>query len=945
MKNFYEKVLPSQGVYCVTGIHKNGQTRNQFTESVDGVVEIVEKLKGDSNVFVAPNSFEGYSRTSKTAAFSRSFYIDLDVGPTKAYPTKEAADEALTSFREVHQLPPPVRVDSGNGLHAYWVFDSDVPVVEWKPYAEKFKEFCIEQGLQIDPVVSADSARIMRCPDTYNHKNTPPTPTGVIDDVIYTYPFEAFKDFLGEVKASPLDILAVAQKGLDEDTAAVSKHDNFETLFSDIAVKSLSGEGCNQIKYVLENAASLPEPLWHSGLSIARHCTDWETAIHMMSEAYAGYSREETIRKSNETLNKPHSCAVFAERNPGGCEGCPFRGKYTNPLAIGRRLREAPQENPLDLPEWTDSDPVWKEAEQGKQAKFTALPEELRPFARGINGGIYYVPPPSTDKDGKKHQDDPVLLLENDVYPTKRMYSQADGACLWMRHVMPKDPEREFLLPLKNLVSLDDMKRKLAESDILFPQKSAQHVYDYLRKWSTYLQNKETAEIMRMQMGWTEDGRAFVAGLTEITETQGERTAAASPLIRNISKLVKPTGSYDVWKTSAAALNEPGFEMHAFGLLCGFGSPLMHLTSTAGASICFTSADSGVAKTGAMYAGLSVFCDPKEISVLEGNATNNAFIGRFLGLKNIMFGIDEASNVDKQELSNLIHRISQGKAKLRMQSSVNAERELEMTASLIGFFTSNQSLYDKLIALKASPDGEMARLIEFHMKKPPQLAKNSDLGIEIFDKFRFNYGHAGPEFIKYYYGKGEAYARTKVAKWTKRFTLEFGADSAYRFYMNLVGAIFSAGELANEAGILEYDLDRIYNKVISEIIQIRDRTVKLNDTDYKALVSQFYDKHHSGFLIMNEDRVVVEPRSALVGRIVIEDRFIYISCTEFKKYLAELQVSAREFERAVEQEGILIGKEKSRLTTGWRSNIGNPSPIAVYKFRTEIPKEVLSAVE
>jgi len=332
-------------------------------------------------------------------------------------------------------------------------------------------------------------------------------------------------------------------------------------------------------------------------------------------------------------------------------------------------------------------------------------------------------------------------------------------------------------------------------------------------------------------------------------------------------------------------------------------------------------------------------------SVLEGNATNNAFIGRFLGMKNILFGIDEASNVDKQELSNLIHKISQGKAKMRMQSSVNAERELEMTASLIGFFTSNQSLYDKLTALKASPDGEMARLIEFNMKKPPQLAKNPERGIEIFDKFRFNYGHAGPEFIKHYYSKGEAYARTKVEKWAKRFTLEFGSDTAYRFYMNLVSAIFSSGELANEAGILNYDLDRIYNKVISEIIQIRDRTVKLNDTDYKALVSQFYDKHHSGFLIMNEDRVVVEPRSALVGRIVIEDRFIYISCTEFKKYLAELQVSAREFERAVEQEGILIGKEKSRLTTGWRSNIGNPSPIAVYKFRTEIPKEVLSAVE
>ena len=51
-------------------------------------------------------------------------------------------------------------------------------------------------------------------------------------------------------------------------------------------------------------------------------------------------------------------------------------------------------------------------------------------------------------------------------------------------------------------------------------------------------------------------------------------------------------------------------------------------------------------------------------------------------------------------LSNLVHKISNGKAKIRMQASVNAEREHEMSASLIALFTSNHSLYNKIESIK-----------------------------------------------------------------------------------------------------------------------------------------------------------------------------------------------------------------------------------------------------
>ena len=143
-----------------------------------------------------------------------------------------------------------------------------------------------------------------------------------------------------------------------------------------------------------------------------------------------------------------------------------------------------------------------------------------------------------------------------------------------------------------------------------------------------------------------------------------------------------------------------------------------------------------------MYAGLSVWVHPKELSVFE--ATDNGMTGRYLGLHNIPLGVDEISNKDAKVLSQLVHKISHGKAKIRMQGSVNAEREHEMSASLVGIMTTNQSAYSKFEGIKANPDGEAARLIEFLIHKPPMLEDNGALGKHIFESFRFTAGPVGP---------------------------------------------------------------------------------------------------------------------------------------------------------------------------------------------------------
>jgi DNA primase len=176
LKQFYEKVLPAQGVYCITGINKNKGPINRFADTLDELETIVnDLLTRNTNVFVAPGSFKNHSRRAENGAFMRSFFIDLDVGDNKGYETKQEALEAIGFLLEETKLPTPAVVDSGGGIHAYWVLDKEIPVEQWKPYAERFKRK-VQELIPIDPVVTADIARIMRAPGTLNYKYDPPLP-------------------------------------------------------------------------------------------------------------------------------------------------------------------------------------------------------------------------------------------------------------------------------------------------------------------------------------------------------------------------------------------------------------------------------------------------------------------------------------------------------------------------------------------------------------------------------------------------------------------------------------------------------------------------------------------------------------------------------------------------------------------------------------------------
>jgi len=941
--DFYKNLLPTSGTYCVAVLPsgEGAHMRHIFVESIEELVSTIEDKKEDNHVFIGMASFDGHSR--KNSKYLKSFFVDLDVGETKDFDSKQEALDALEKFIQSQELPPPVTVDSGNGIHAYWMLDQDVPVQEWKLYAEKFKQLCLSSGLNIDPAVTADKARILRCPDTLNFKSNPPTPTKILDQTTQVYQFSMFKQFLGEV-VMPLE--EIVKTKLSEVSRKLNGVDNYSSKFDTLATKSLdeeSTEGCLQIRHIIRNRTSLPEPLWYAGLSIAQHCIDRDTAIHGLSQDYPGYTKEGTERKANQTQDKPQSCTVFDNLNPGVCEQCPHQGKITNPLVLGKVFVPAPTtRNPI-----VTKKEILPNGVPSVTTSLQGLPSEIERegFYRGQSGGIYFKPAPVYDENGQLVEQKTQLVSTYDFYSLKRVISSHEGNCMLMKMDPPHDEPAEFYIPFSIIYDGNELRKLVSKNGVLFNPKNNQWklIMDYLVAWGTYLQADKAASRMRTQMGWTPNEDAFVIGEIEIKRNGEEVSSPTSALCHNISRHLERGGDFNKWKEVMNKLNQPGLELHAFVMLAGFGSALMPYTSTSGVSISLTG-DTGAGKTGALYSALSIWGHPKHLSVLE--TTNNALTGRFLGLHNIPMGLDEVGNMDGTLLSQTIHKISQGKAKLRMQASINAEREHEDNASLIGMFTTNHSLIDKLTITKKDPNGEIARLIEFYLHKPQILVDNPAEGRNMFNPLLTNHGWAGPEFIKALLKYERSEIDKKLDYWVTKFKTDFGDDTAYRFYENLVSVAMVSGEIAHQANIVSIDIDRVFKKVVGEMLDIRDNVEKGADRNYQSLVGEFISKNNNSILEIHENKVIVEPRNQLLIRLDTDKKELCIVKSTFRKWLIEEEsISPKVFIHNMKELGIDITEKRKKMASGWKPGLDEFN-LNAYIINTDtLPKDVIKEID
>lgn len=974
-QEFYNKALPDSGKnYCVAWVTDKGTMAHEWVESKaeisDTVKSIQEKQGEDKNIFFAISSYispvrKGRVKEKLNVDYRRCLYLDLDVDLEKAeagktYKTKQDAIDALTNFIKNTGMPDPVWIDSGNGIHAYYLFDEDIPITEWEPYAKKFLTFCQNNNLLVDESVMCDISRIMRCPDTINNKpKRDKAPAKIMSDELVVYKFGMFKEILGEVELSVNDILKEAAKlPMSDEEKKAAKLDNFKVSFDRIAKESIAGTGCAQIDRILRTKPNDVEyDEWFSILSIAQHCEDRAEAIHELSKGHNDYSPSETEFKANETQGKPHTCEQFSKYKAGLCDGCKFKGNIKSPINMFREFIPAPIA-------------IVKKDEGGElttNKEFVGLPSEIakKGWSIGANsGGIYYQPPVVHDEEGNPIAQKPVLALKHLLYPIRRIYCEKDGEMLDMKAVLPSKAnkqgnERIFRMKMNELYDLSKFKEIVTKNGIIYDQKTKQgsYIMDYIYEWADWLIDHTDPDMLRKQLGWADKCTSYVFGKTEIRNVEGQIIEADTALAGNaktLAKYMEPTGSYDEWKKAAQKLNQKEFELHAFVLMTGFASPLFEFLecSTPAITITLYNTESGTAKTGAAFGSISIWGHPKPLHMVgtkdgkrNAQATPNALNQRIIALKNVPFLFDEMGNQNGEETGNFIHNVSQGKPKVRMEASVDEERPHEGEASMVVIFTSNHSVITKLAGLKIDPNGELARVLEFKVGSPSLLKNDALIGAEIFNPFTKNYGHAGREYIRYLMETPKEKIKARFDYWVERFMNDYSKDAVYRFYHNAIACTFTGAEIANDLGIIDYDLERIYNHVVNDMINTKNNVIEINKADYVDVLQRFLNSNHLGTLTIEDGNASADVRAShLVIRADIDKSLYNIETRAFAEFLAKEGASVDAFIENMNKLGYKTRKHKKRMGAQWKpaASLGAVSSIEIEsaKFLDEIVKEI-----
>lgn len=951
MREFYKTVLPSSGDYFAVTIERispnEGITRQKKVNNLDELLDVIEsnKNKKNYNTYYAVGGFgdkkklnksgkEIDSRAADNCLYFKSFYLDLDCkGDDKSYPDKRTAIEALRSFLETTKLPKPVLVDSGNGVHPYWPLDRDIERDEWVSTASIFKDLCAKHGFTNDPTVVADAARIMRCPDTNNWNTTDGHPRlSKLLTPLKTFSYDDIKQKIlsaaKEVGVEEEPAMSGYIRGeLSEEVKSFikSKYDDYETRFKNIL--ALKDDGCAQINYLVANQDTADEPSWRAILTVAQACDDREKAIHFVSRKHPEYDYAATERKAQETKG-PWRCETFESLEATRCKDCVHKGRITGPIELGRKLKQTQvhQAGPT----------------VNAVTALAEFPPEIFPYIRGPNGGIYYQPPPEFDaKTKKKTLLDAVLVYPYDIEIYNRLHSRNDGETIAINVHLPLDPVKDFYIPLHTINSIEKFKEVMSTRGVVVTNKHHwEHLMSYTNKWAAYLQSVKSLTVMREQLGWSEDGTSFLLGETEYFADGSEKYCPMSPATQNVTPYLKKKGTFAEWKRIFNLFNGAHYENHAVMALNGFATPLMRVANVHGVMLNGYGKDPGTGKTVAVKGALSIFGSPRDLMVTK--TTANARAQRLSMMNGIPYANDEQTNIPNEELSDAIYTLSLGSTKVRMNASSNSERANTLSFYTTAMTTSNSDFYEKLGDHRSDFQGEGARLIQLTFTAPPGLTY--EIGKTLFDNINENYGHAAEVFIKYLVTHADE-VKERVLNNCMEFNKDFGGTSRDRYWINWGGAWLTGAQIAQELGLHDIDINRVYKHLISSLQKILSN---LEGTMLKAqdVLESFIYRNTSNMLVVDSTVSLKKTPGYIPARTPLNFRGlvmrfepdinrVYINQADMRAYLKEHKFSPQVFEQKLREAGIMTeSPKKTRIAAAWA--VAPQTPVTAYSFNFKI---------
>jgi len=843
---FLAVVLPSSGhgLYCACEMtdkkeHIFVEDTAEFYPKVDAWVE------NKCNVYFALATFDEKvaqikgnkdRRTIPNSRFIKALFLDLD-----GYESKKAAAQALDQFMVktgLDLLGTPWIVSSGGGLHCYWPLEKTIEVAVWKPVAENFKRLCKQEELRIDNTVTADSARILRIPETFNFKEKYAEPRSVrIMSEGDTFDFETIAEHIrSQLKTIPAftatNVIELpGTRPTAPSTTSVKLFENSVTKFRTIVEKTKAGTGCGQLAYYLENAQDDGmEPLWRGMLSIAQKCEESEKAVIWLSEMHP-YDEDRMHTKLRE-IKGPYPCTKFDSENPGICNTCSHWGKITNPLALGRQYAVETAEKEVEV-------------RIDKEVKKILRPEPPRGYAYGQNGGVF-MEKDDEDADGNKIKRQ-IMLLPYDLFSVDILNQNGEHTVHML--AVRKEGAQTITFPQKCAVSKDETLKHLATQNVIasFGAGNDKNLFDFIRACVEKLSMEKAPIKVPASYGWQADDTYVFAGKIYF---KGGSVEVPMPGLENIVMHTQPTGSLDVWRQFINMMMRKKMWDHVAVTMMSLASPLMRFTGIYGLTVHLGSTESGTGKTLALEAAASVWGHP--VHYRTGKGTSPVAMQQRMGLLNscplITDEITAKNRKDFEWFPEFLLDNTEGRGKERMESGSNRERLNLSTWAAIAFMSSNTHAVDYLTGgRKHSSEGELRRLLEFIMD---QELSWEPYEIEIIKSLANNYAVAGEAFVRFMVDNVELLSQI-VPEIVAQMYKEFNATNDERFWMAGIGCGIAACVLTSDthAGIVNVPIEPII-KSLKKVVAFMRSSIKSGSRSAEDVLNSFTREYYGNLIVV-----------------------------------------------------------------------------------------------
>lgn len=876
MESFFQKILPAGGFKIIAAqVPGKPGLSHKVCQSAEEAAAVAAAIDARAiTVYHACNSFgdwyeEGGKRrirTQSNVTACRSIYDDMDVAAETEgkYGSRNEAAQHLRGFLTASNVPAPLIVASGRGLHLYWPVDRDITPQEWMRLSMAKRRATKHFGLKVDRTVDLDPARVLRPVGTHWRKEDPPRAVTLVHDAgpfDYDALLAAFETYAEQAGAPELTAPRSASQ-LDEMRVEV------EYPPASLAV---AAQFCAQLATFRDTGCADSEPQWYNCIGVAKHCFDGETLAHEWSAQDPRYDRFQTQSKLDQWGFGPATCAQFREKFPEGCEGCTMQVK--SPVQLGY-VEQAPE-----APAAAASHSI------GSSDDAQYNPLGWPPNVHYMNGKMHMA---SSDENGVVNY---IPFAHPKFWPVERVVLEDGTAALRMQAEIKPGKIREFDLPYKNIVDPRSLRVALGAYEVVVmnDKLAAIYTHDYSSWLRTYYEETNTYT----QFGWHGDGAGFLIGNKLITEN-GVNTVRISeraikePALHNTYQV---RGSAEEWAAGVNELyNRENGEPYQYVISSVFGSvlvPILNFDDWNGIPLAITSDQSALGKSTVCHIAINALY--RSTNSFITNSTTNAILARASTMKNLTVLFDEVTHYlkDAKDLGPVLYALSNGKGRVGLNSD-GTERQPYPPWKLNSYLTGNRNLIFQLTESKQNPEAQMMRVLEIDLSAYPPMEtfaegntlseRHRELALHLMNNV---YGVLAEPYISYVI-KHRHELQEKLRDVFFKISKQLGGrGTKERFYAYHIACTLVGAAIARKMGYLQFDLNLLKTWILAHVRRLRSDadehnmtpperfSAMLADLHGRILITKHYDSLNSR---ANKTEMPLVPlRDAVAARLVLGD--------------------------------------------------------------------------